>query len=108
MSEAPPPDLTGKQRRHLRALGHALKPVLTLGKQGFGPELPAQLEEVLLARELIKVKVLQNCPLSADECGAELRRVSGAHIAQRVGRTLLLYRPHPEQPSIVLPAGRET
>lgn len=107
VTQATTHDLTGKQRRHLRALGHSLKPVLNVGKQGIALEMLAQLEDVLLARELVKIKVLQGSPLSADECGAELCRISGAQVAQRVGRTLLLYRPHPEQPQIKLPPGRE-
>jgi RNA-binding protein len=93
-------ELTGKQKRSLRALGHHLKPVTTIGKQGVVDSLLEQLEANLLAHELIKVKVLKTCPLAPAEVAAVISARTGAALAQSVGRTLLLYRPHPEQPAL--------
>jgi RNA-binding protein len=95
-------ELTGKQKRKLRALGHHLRPVGTIGKGGPGESVLAQLEANLLAHELVKVKVLKTCPLPPDDVAAHLTGRTGAAVAQRVGRTLLLYRPHPERPVIEL------
>lgn len=95
--------LSGKQKRVLRSLGHHLQPALTIGKLGLAETVIQQLEDNLLASELVKVKVLQNCPLEIVPLGAELEGRTGAQVAQKIGRTLLLYRPHPETPTINLP-----
>ena len=68
--------------------------------------LMAQLEANLVAHELVKVKLLKNCPLEPDACAAEVEGQTGAALAQSVGRTLLFYRAHPEAPVLQLPAGR--
>ena len=94
-------ELTGKQKRSLRALGHHLRPVMTLGKQGIGEAVLAQLDANLLAHELVKVKVLKTCPLDTGAVAAALTAGTGAALAQSMGRTLLLYRPHPDFPQLV-------
>ena len=98
-----PMELTGKQKRFLRGLGHSLRPVVTAGKQGLTDRLLHELEQCLTAHELVKVKVLESCPLSREELGPRLAEATGSALAQTLGRTLLLYRPHPEEPGLVLP-----
>lgn len=62
------------------------------------------LEEALNTRELLKVKVLEAAPESARDVGALLaERIAGAHLVQVIGRTVVLYRVHPEEPEIRLP-----
>ncbi len=96
--------MTGKQKRFLRGLGHGLKPAVTIGKQGLGVAVVAQLEANLLAHELIKIKLLESCPLDKDDCAAAIAEATGAELAQSLGRTQLYYRPHPEHPALALPA----
>lgn len=96
--------LTGKQKRFLRGLGHGLKPVVVVGKQGVGATLLRHLEESLEAHELVKVKVLQTAPHGPSASGEEIVAATGAVVAQALGRTLLLYRPHPDHPDLKLPA----
>jgi RNA-binding protein len=98
--------LTGKQKRHLRALGHGLRPLVQVGKQGVVATVIAQTREVLAAHELVKVKLLETCPIDRDECAAALAEATGADVAQTLGRTVLLYLPKPEHPVIQLPKGR--
>lgn len=94
--------LTGKQRRYLRGLGHKLKSVVQIGKQGVTDAVLVQVEANLLAHELIKIKVLEG-GAERDACADAVCRATGAVVAQGLGRTLLLYRPHPEQPRLQLP-----
>jgi len=98
--------LTGKQRRFLRARGHALKPVVWVGKQGLAPNLLTQLDACLTTHELVKIKLLESCPLSVAACAEALAEAGSAAVAQTLGRTILLYRPHPQHPVLELPAGK--
>jgi RNA-binding protein len=95
--------LTGKQRRHLRALGHALDPLVQLGKNGLTPGALRAIDEALGHHELVKVKLLTECPEDRDDVAARLGADLAAHVAQTMGRTVLLYRRHPKKPVIHLP-----
>ena len=96
--------MTGKQKRYLRALAHPLKPVVNLGKQGLSQETRREIEVQLLDHELIKLKVLDNCPLTKKECVEELSRAKSLEVVQVIGKTLVLYCPHSDEPKIELPA----
>ena len=93
--------LHGKQKRFLRGLGHHLEPVVQLGKEGLSDSLAKAAREALKTRELIKVKLGQNCAVSAEEAAAALSVQTCAAVAQLIGRTVLLYLPNkklkPEQ-----------
>ena len=95
--------LNGKKRRYLRGLGHSLDPVVQVGKEGVTDGVVAAIEQALLAHELIKVRCSSECALDRKEVAASLAQATGAEIAQTLGRTMLLYRAHPEKPRIVLP-----
>lgn len=95
--------LTNQQRRHLRALGHHLDPVVQLGKHGLTEGVSAAVDEALERHELIKVRFGTECPDDRDDVAAQLSEQLGAEITQTLGRTILLYRRHPKEPKIVLP-----
>ena len=96
--------LTSKQRAHLRSLAHSLKPVHHIGREGVTQAAVAAVTEAFNQRELLKVKLQQTAPTGADDAASELTaRVPGAEHVQTIGRTLILYRRHPERPEIVLP-----
>jgi len=96
-------ELNGKQRRHLRALGHHLDPLVQLGKNGLTPGALRTVDEALGHHELVKVKLLTECPEDRDDVAARMGADLKAHVAQIVGRTVLLYRRHPKKPVIKLP-----
>jgi RNA-binding protein len=98
---APLEPLIGAQRRHLRKLAHGKKPIVFVGDAGLSDAVFAALDQALSDHELVKVK------LSGAEAkrslAEELARRSGAHLAGLVGHMVILYRPDPEAPQIVLP-----
>jgi RNA-binding protein len=94
--------LTGKQKRHLRALGHKLKAVIQIGKKEIEQALINESNAALDHHELIKVKLLESCMLDRNEASETLASACGADIAQLLGRTFLLYRPA-DPAVIVLP-----
>jgi RNA-binding protein len=94
--------LTGKQKRHLRGLGHALTPVITIGKGEISQALVKETDEALEHHELIKVKILESCLLDRHEAADELASACGAEVAQVLGRTFLLFR-RSQEPKLELP-----
>lgn len=95
--------LTGKQKRYLRSLGAVMEPIVQVGKGGVVDNLIQQVDDALEARELIKVKVLNNCLEDLNEVAEEIARETKAEIAQTIGHTILLYRPSQKNRQIELP-----
>lgn len=93
--------LTGAQRSHLRGLGQTLEPALKLGKGGLTPTFFAELQRLLRARELVKLRFLgvdrDERATLCDQIADEGRCVC----VGTVGHTALFYRQNPE------PAERE-
>ena len=95
--------LTGKQRRHLRALGHRLDVVVQLGKGGIDDGIVAAVDRALLDHELIKIKVGEAAGLDRHEAAEAIAARTRSEVAQVLGNTVLLYRAHPDEPTIELP-----
>jgi RNA-binding protein len=95
--------LTSKQRAYLRALGNELDPVFQIGKGGLSEEILDQLDAVLEARELIKVRVLKSCLDDAGDMADEIAETLDCDVVQKIGRSFLLYRKSLEEPRIQLP-----
>ncbi len=89
---------SGPLRRALRAAGHHLAPVVQVGKEGITEALIRQVSQALLDHELIKVKVGAESPEDRFQAAERLGLQSGACVAQILGRIVLLYKKHPEQP----------
>lgn len=95
--------LTGKQRHHLRGLAHALKPIVQVGKGGIDDGLISAIDQALTDHELVKVKVGESAGVDRHDAADELAAATRSEVAQVLGNIVLLYRPDPEEPKIVLP-----
>lgn len=95
--------LSEAQKKYLRGLGHALKPLIMVGDAGLSESLLVEFESTLAHHELIKVRVRVGDRKARDAIIAELCAKSGADLVQRVGNMALLYRENPEKKKIVLP-----
>jgi RNA-binding protein len=93
--------LQGYQRKHLRELAHPLKPVVQVGVAGISEEVVAATNQALLDHELIKVRLHE--PEDKRAMAEELAARCEAHLCGLVGHTVMLYKPHPEKPTIKLP-----
>jgi len=89
---------SGPLRRALRAAGHHLHPVVQVGKEGVSEAVVGALDAQLSAHELVKVKVGGESPEDRFEAAERLASGAGAAVAQILGRTVLVYRKHPERP----------
>ncbi len=98
-----PVALTGAQRRHLRGLGHSLKPVVRVGKNGVTEGVIEAAAVALDDHELIKLAI---AGLSKADRQADAERIAaatGSHFVQLLGGTALLYRRRLDAPRVELP-----
>lgn len=89
---------TGALRRKLRAHGHALKPLVQIGKGGVTKGVLAQIAQALFDHELVKVRIGTECPVDRFAVADELARQPGTQIVQIIGLTVLTYKRHPQKP----------
>ena len=99
-------NLTETQKKYLRGLGHQLKPVVTVGDAGLTASVLHEFGSTISHHELIKVRVRAADRKSRDRIIDELCQEGSAKLVQRVGNVALVYRPHPDEPRIRLPATR--
>ncbi len=85
--------LKGKQKKFLRGVGHRIDPAVYVGREGLSENLIKTARETFRTRELIKIKLGQNCSVSKKEAAARLSELTGAALVQLIGRTILLYLP---------------
>jgi RNA-binding protein len=97
------PALSERQRRRLRALAHALRPVIRLGSAGLTAAIARETERALRDHELIKVKAPGGDRAARDEVFVALARHTGSTLVQRIGNVAVLYRARPELPGILIP-----
>ena len=89
--------LSEAQKKHLRGMGHALKPVIMVGDAGLSAPLRAEFESTLTHHELIKVRVRAGDRAARDSLMDELCSDAGAELVQRIGNVALVYRANPEK-----------
>ena len=90
--------LTGRQLKFLRGLGHHLEHSVIVGREGLSDMLIKSCTDGLLAHELIKIRLGQNCPVAKKDAAQQLATRTGAHLVQLIGKTVILYRPNPDLP----------
>lgn len=83
---------TARDTRQLRAIGHKLKPVVTVAGKGLTDTLLAELDQALERHELIKVKLAVGDRTARSAITAELCARSGATLVQSIGNVILLLR----------------
>ncbi len=88
-----PPSLTTKEISALRSRAHPLEPKLSLGKQGASEGFRRQLDQLLTAEELVKLRLGRHVDVDLRDLAAAL----GAVLVHKVGRTAVLYRPKPAE-----------
>jgi RNA-binding protein len=96
-------ELSERQRKYLRGLGHALNPVVLIGSAGVTPAVTAEVKRALHDHELIKVK-FRGAERDARDAGlTELATATESELIQRIGHTALYYKRRNDRPGIVIP-----
>lgn len=84
--------MTSKQRAYLKSLAMKMEPIMQIGKATITPEVTNAVDEVLEARELIKINVLKNCFVDLKEMASTLAERTNSQVVQVIGRKIVLYR----------------
>lgn len=84
--------LTGKQKRYLRGEAHHLNAIFQIGKDGITRNQTDSIFDALDAHELIKVKLLDTCPIDVHTAAIELSVETKSDIVQVIGHTIVLYK----------------
>ena len=95
--------LTTKQRAYLRSLATHIDTIMQIGKGGVGDAMVKTVCDALEARELIKMKVLENSGEDPKTVVNELAAALGAEPVAATGRKIVLYRASEKNPVIELP-----
>lgn len=84
--------ITTKQRAFLRGLANALEPVMQIGKEGLSENSIEAINSLLEARELVKIKVLNNCDYSPKEMMVQVCEATKAEPVQVIGGMVIVYK----------------
>jgi RNA-binding protein len=86
------PVLTKQKRNELRALAHALEPIVHVGHAGVHAPIVEAVQRALVDHELIKVRLRE--PEDKHAMAQALADQSNAALCGLIGHTVILYRPH--------------
>ena len=95
--------MTSKQRSYLKGLAMNIDPVFQIGKASLTPEFTESINEVLGARELIKISVLKNCMDEPKELATVLAERTHSEVVQVIGKKIVLYKESKNKKKIELP-----
>ena len=94
--------LNSRQRAQLRGLANSMETILQVGKSGVSENTVKQVSDALEARELIKLRTLETCPISSREAAEEIAEKTGADVVQVIGTRFVLYRESKDNKQIKL------
>ena len=88
--------LSNEQKKALRAIGHNLKPIVTVAGNGLSPAVLSELERALDDHELIKVKIAVGDREIKKAVVKDILTKTGAVLAQQIGNVALILRRNPK------------
>lgn len=92
MDKLQPQALSNAQKKYLRKLGHSLKAVIYIGKEGLSDTVVSAIDEALDSHELIKIKIVNTDKISKHEAADRVPDLTRSQLVQLIGKTLLVYR----------------
>lgn len=95
-------EITSKERAQLRSMANDYETIFQIGKDGISDETVRQVGNALEARELIKLRVLDNCPFTSREASEIIAERTNSASVSVVGSRFVLYRPSKKNRKIIL------
>ena len=84
--------LTSKQRAQLRSLAANMDVIMQVGKSGVTESMAKTVSDALEARELIKMRVLENSGEEVRDVAEQLAAATDSEVVAVIGKCLILYR----------------
>ncbi|MBR6728186.1 MAG: ribosome assembly RNA-binding protein YhbY [Clostridia bacterium] len=84
--------LTSKQRAQLRSIASNEPTIMQVGKSGVTEAMVKTVSDALEARELIKMRVLENSGEAVRDVAEQLAEATAAEVVAVIGKCLILYR----------------
>jgi RNA-binding protein len=93
--------------KQLRAIGHKLKPVVTIAGKGLTDNVIVELDRALTDHELIKVKIAVGSREARAQITQEISAITKAELIQSIGNVVVLLRrsstPDPRLSNLIKP-----
>ena len=83
---------SNEDKKHLRRLGHNLKPVVTVAGNGLTENVTNEIERALTDHELIKIKLVAEDRDAKKALTDTICNSHSATLVQSIGHMLLIYR----------------
>lgn len=84
--------MDSKQRAILRAQANKLEAIIQIGKNGITDDSVKVVNQAFSNKELIKIKVIENSPLSVMETAQNLGEKTKSEVVQVIGTKFVLYK----------------
>lgn len=94
--------LDSKKRAKLKGIASTADTIFQLGKGGLTEQYVKEIAAALKARELIKLRVLENAEYTAREAAELLAERTTSEVVQVIGSKVVLYKRNPKKPVIEL------
>ena len=94
--------LNSRQRAQLRAMANSYETIFQIGKGGITETFIKQVDEALEARELIKLRTLDNSEFSSRTAADSIAEAVKADVVQVIGSKFILYRESKDNKKIKL------
>ena len=79
-------------KKYLRGLGHHLKPIIHISKNGLSENIESEIEQALIRHELIKIKISSHSRIEKSELCMRICNKNEAMLVQLVGNIMLLFK----------------
>lgn len=84
--------MTSKQRAYLRSMANSYDTIFQIGKGAISDNMLKQINDALEARELIKLRVLNNSEYTSAEAANIIAQAVNAEVVQVIGTRFILYK----------------
>ena len=84
--------MDSKQRARLKSQAHDLDAIIQIGKNGVTTDTIKVVKDALNNKELIKIKVIEGCPIDKKEVAVLLADNTSSQVVQVIGSKIVLYK----------------